>query len=164
MANGDAASAAFGWTPVLPTDDIRLGYDRINALADALAAQAGYGAWSLAPISPAANFGTLTDPAGNTSGTLAGGVRKAGGALHLSFRLTYTGTTITATAGDITDTTAATLAAGYRPTAPRFVNWGPNGQGMARLGSDGVLQLITLDSTNTLPSGRVIQIDGVVPL
>lgn len=46
MANGDAAAAAFGWVPIAPTDDIRLGYDRINQLADYLAA-ADYAAFNI---------------------------------------------------------------------------------------------------------------------
>lgn len=165
MANGDLAAASLGWVPINPaTDDIRLGYDRINELADRLATAAGFGAWTLAPLSAATGFSTITDPAGNTSGTLAGGVRKHGNLLDISFRITYNGATITASNGDIGDTTCANLAAGYRPSSPRFINFGPNGQGLARVGSDGIIQLITLDSAQTIPAGRILQLEGVIPL
>lgn len=167
MANGDLA-AQYGWTPVAPTDDIRQGYDRINALADLLVQRTGANAWSLAGITLNGSlFSTLTDPSGNSSGTLLGGIKIEGQNLKLSFRATYAGGTITSsTAGNIADTLVCTLAAAYRPATVRYGTFTVPGtaQGSFRVNADGTLQIVSLDPNSTIPSGQALQFDAVLPL
>lgn len=168
MANGDVASAAGIFTPVSSGADFRVGYDDINRLADVVAKGQGYNAWSLSPITlNSALWNALQDPNGATSGTLAGGAKVAGAFLVLSFRATYIGSTITSdTKSNITDMTLGTLAVGYRPAAVRYFTFALPGtsQGSARVGPDGVIQIVSLDANNTIPSGTQAQIDAVVPL
>lgn len=166
MANGDVA-ALNGFTPIAPTDDLRLGYDRINQLADLLMARTGTNAWSLAAITLAANWSTLQDPNGAASGTLAGGLKLAGGILYGSFQAIYTGATLTGdAAGNIADTAACTLAAGFRPSGRRYFPFYVLGVaiGSGRIGTNGLVEIVSVDPGATINNGRVVDFEFTVPM
>lgn len=125
--------------------------------------------WALGSgITPATNFGALADPAGGTGSTsTVGGVRVLNGMLLGSFRLTYTGSTQTATAsGNLTpDITACTLAAAYRPSVQRYIPWHALGTGMgsARINTDGTIEIVSDDPNATITNTNVLVFDFAVP-
>lgn len=169
MANGDVASAAGLFTPVLSSADLRQGFDDINRLADAAARIGGADAakWSLAAISVPVGWASVADPNINTVAPLAGGVRVDGGRLRGSWRQTYSGATVTAGAtGNFTDFVIATLAVGYRPLAPRYGNFYIVGttQGTCRINTNGTVELTDMYPGATLVSTNVVQLDFDVAL
>jgi hypothetical protein len=99
-----------------------------------------------------------------TSGLTAGGsftivsfnARRTCGVVTVMVTVSYTGSTITASAsGNITDTLAATLPAGWRPTVATMqtaYDKGGVAQGSVSIGIDGLCTLKTLDPTATIAS------------
>lgn len=162
MANGDLAAAA-GMGIVSAGGDIKQGFDNINYAQDQIAYAQGIKAWALSPITPAPNWGTLTDPNGSTT-SLQGGIKLLSLAALLwyaSFRMTWTGGTITPTGPNITDLACFTLSGSYRPAAPRYLrahtgSW----EGSVRVNPDGTALLTNFDSGASMPSGTVVQFEG----
>lgn len=122
--------------------------------------------WSLAPIAAASGWNTKTDPDGNTTGTLTGGVRNVNGLIEYRFRLNRSGADVNGTAsGNIgPDVTLATI----NPTTyPQFVpatvvegRFGVIGvqAGTVRIDATGLMVVTDIYPNDSIANGSTIQV------
>lgn len=119
--------------------------------------------WSLAQATLQTGWDTKTDPAGNTSGTLVGGVRKIGSEVEVSIRVSRNGTTISGGSdGNFSDSPCLLLASGYRPASPRYCQFVIPGSagGWGRVDPSGIINLTNIQPGGSIANNTVIQIDA----
>lgn len=121
--------------------------------------------WLLSPLASASGWSAKTDPDGNTSGTITGGVRAVGQFVEYRFRVTRTGGNLTAdSTGNLADTTLATVSPtawpNLVPSTAVYDNFFVVGvrQGSIRFDQTGTFQITDLYPADTISTGDVIQI------
>lgn len=125
--------------------------------------------WSLSKLTLQTGWDTKTDPSGNTSGTLTGGIRKIGIEARLKVRANRNGSTISAdSSGNFADNPVYVINdSSYRPSSPEYIRWVKPGLagGDARIDPNGTISLTNFSSGgSTLPNNSVIQIYGSWPV
>lgn len=119
--------------------------------------------WTLSGLTVAPNWSGIADSVGNTGSGLKGGMRKIGSLVELRFRVTRTGTTLTANAqGNIGDTLVCTINnTAFRPSGNIYATFdlGPGkGTGGCRIEPDGTVNVVDAYPTATIAAGTQIQV------
>lgn len=110
--------------------------------------------WSLTPITLASGWTTKTDSAGNSSGTVFGGLKQIGSEVFVKFRATRSGGSIVAgSTGNVLDTAVATIASAYRPVAVTYKTFFIPGVGM------GSVRIV--ESTNGSNPGLMVMTSSI---
>lgn len=145
----------------------------VNTDVGAVSTLAGNGGtdtgWSLSGISLSSGWDTKTDPNGNTSGTLTGGVRKIGSMVTLSFRGSRNGGTVSGgSQGNISpDQQIATITATtHRPASVKYGTYAVPGvaQGQCAVDPSGNVRITTISNGATIPNNTPLQVDIVYPV